>query len=470
MQQSTVSNAASPAYSWLVVAILMVAYVVSFIDRQIMALLIEPIRADLHINDTQFGLLHGLAFSLFYATLGIPIATLTDRRSRPMIIAAGVLFWSLATAACGLAKSFGHLLIARFSVGAGEAVLAPATYSLLADLFPKEKLGRAVAVFSTGSFVGAGLAFLLGGAVIAAVSDGIQLDLPWLGELRAWQLAFIIVGLPGVILALIIALTIREQPRKEIFDGGGDDQSVWRFLARHWQVFTAHYFGYSMAAMILFSLLSWTPAFLIRNFSLSAQQSGYVLGSMVMVSCTLGVLTSGWLMDWLQRRGYNDASMRTGIIGAAGVMLPAALLLIVPALLPAERSFPIVLALLAVAFFFGAFPMPPSTAAMQLLAPNRLRARVSSVFLFFNSLLGLALGSIIIGSLTDYVFGDPKAVGKSLAVVLLGAGTLSIISLGIGCRLFRDTLIARAANSRPQADQSGASNRRFPSAESVTPG
>lgn len=435
----------SPAYSWTVVALLMVAYVVSFIDRQIMALLIEPIRADLGINDTQFGILHGVAFSLFYAVLGIPIATLSDRRSRPLIIAAGVLFWSLATAACGIARNFVQLLIARFSVGAGEAVLSPATYSLLADLFPKEKLGRAVAVYSTGSFVGSGLAFLLGGAVIAAVSRGTHMDVPWLGELRAWQMAFIIVGLPGVLLALIIALTIREPPRKEIFARSDDEQSVWAFLARHRGVFSAHYFGYSMAAMALFSLLSWSPALLIRNFGLSAQHSGYVLGSVVMIGCTLGVLASGWLMDWLQRRGHADASMRTGVIGAIGVLVPAIVLLLLQ--IQPRLSYTAVLTTLAITFFFAAFPMPPSTAAMQLLAPNRLRARVSAVFLFCNSLIGLALGSMIIGSLTDYVFGDPKAVGRSLSIVLVGASLLAILSLGVGCRLFRQTLAERAGTA-----------------------
>lgn len=447
-QNSAAPSGHSRTYPWFVVALLMMAYVVSFIDRQIMALLIEPIRADLAINDTQFGLIHGVAFALFYAVLGIPIATLSDHRSRPLIIAAGVVFWSLATAACGLARNFAQLLLARFCVGAGEAVLSPATYSLLADLFPKEKLGRAVAVYSTGSFVGSGLAFLLGGAVIAAVSSGGEIHVAWLGEIRAWQLAFIVVGLPGVLLAALIALTIREPPRREIFAHGNDEErSVWRFIAWHRGVFTAHYFGYSMAAMALFSLLSWTPAYLIRNFGLSAQQSGFVLGPIVLVGCTLGVLTSGWLMDWLQHRKRIDAPMRTGVIGAAGLLLPAAALPFATHL-PADTALPVVLTLLTVLFFFAAFPMPPSTAAMQLLAPNRLRARVSAVFLFCNSLIGLALGSMLIGSLTDFVFADPKAVGTSLSIVVFGASLCAIASLGIGCGLFRRTMIARGADPR----------------------
>jgi MFS family permease len=434
------SNGTSTARAWFAASVLMVAYVVSYLDRQIMALLIEPIRADLGLNDTQFGLLHGMAFALFYAVLGIPIASLTDRRSRPWIIAAGVAFWSLATVACGLARSFAHLLLARIAVGAGEAVLAPATYSLLADLFPKEKLGRAVAVFSTGSFVGSGLALLLGGTVIAAVSRGDITTLPGFGMLKPWQLAFVLAGLPGLLVALIIAITLRDPRRREISGRGEEEEGgLWRFLATHRKVFTAHYFGYSMSAMALFALLSWSPAYLIRNFGLPASESGYTLGALVMVACMAGVLSSGWLMDELRRRGWEDAPMRTGVIGVAGLLAPAVLLPFATHL-PAGIAYPVALILLAILFFFGAFPMPPSTAAMQMLAPNRLRARVSAMFLFFNSLLGLALGSVIVGALTDYVYGDPKYVGASMSTVVFGAALLACMTLGAGCRLFRQAL------------------------------
>lgn len=438
MIATTEARERSEGYAWFVVVLLMLAYVMSFVDRQIMALLIGPIQRDLEINDTQFSLLHGLAFSLFYATIGIPIATLTDRRSRPLIIAIGVVFWSAATAFCGLARSFVQLLIPRFAVGAGEAVLTPATYSLLADLFPREKLGRAVAVFSTGSFVGAGLAFLLGGMVIAAVSKSATVTLPIIGELRSWQLAFIVLGLAGVPLGLLIGLVLRDPGRREPADQRGT-LSVWRFLAENRRVFFAHYLGYSMAAMALFSMLSWTPAFFIRNFDFSPQQAGYTLGPIVMIGCTLGVLTSGWLMDSLQRRGIVDAPMRTGAIGAAGLILPS-LALPFTTRLPLDMALPTAIVVVSAGFFFAAFPMPPSTAAMQILAPNRLRARVSAVFLFFNSLIGLALGSLIIGSITDYFFRDPRAVGTSMCIVVLGASLIAIVTLSIGCRIYRDAL------------------------------
>ena len=157
-------------------------------------------------SDTQFSLLHGLAFSLFYAFMGMPIAYLADRFSRPKIIAVGVVFWSLTTAACGLSKNFLHMFLARIGVGVGEAALSPSAYSMFSDMFPKEKLGRAVGIYSIGSFIGGGLAFLVGGYVIAMLKDMNTIEVAFLGAMKAWQLAFFIVGLPGILVGLLIWL------------------------------------------------------------------------------------------------------------------------------------------------------------------------------------------------------------------------------------------------------------------------
>jgi len=204
----------SSTYQWYVVVICMVAYILSFVDRQILSLMIEPIKADLMLSDTQFSLLQGLAFSLFYAIMGLPIAALADQKSRIKIIATGIAFWSLATAACGLSKNFIQMFIARLSVGAGEAALSPAFYSIVADLFPKDKLGRALGVYAIGAFIGSGLAFLIGGYVIGLLKDVSFVALPLIGEVKTWQLTFMIVGLPGVLLALLMVLTVREPARK----------------------------------------------------------------------------------------------------------------------------------------------------------------------------------------------------------------------------------------------------------------
>lgn len=423
---------------WYVVILCMIAYIFSFIDRQILALLIGPIQADLGISDTQFGLLHGLAFSLFYATMGIPVATLSDRSSRPLIIAVGVAFWSAATMACGLARSFLTLFLARICVGAGEAALSPATYSLISNLFPKEKLGRAVAVYSLGSFLGSGIAFLAGGAVIGLVSGGGAIDLAGM-SFQPWQLTFLIVGAPGVLLALIIHLTVKDPvPPSARVDAANHPslKAVLAFLVRERAIFLPHMLGFTFAAMALFSLLGWSPAYLMRTYGLDPATTGLWLGITSVISGGGGVLASGLMMDWFASRGVDDAPFRTGIIGAVGTMLPIAAL-------PFAPSFDIGMGLLAVALFFASFPMPPSTAIVQIVAPPAMRSRVAAIFLCSNSLIGLTLGSFLIGLFNDHLFSGPAAVGSSLGLVVAGASAAAAALLWLGCRPYATTLAGR---------------------------
>jgi MFS family permease len=443
-------SATSARYRWYVVALCAVAYVFSFIDRQIMTLLIEPVSADLGLNDTQFGLLHGLAFALFYATMGIPIARLSDSHSRPLIIGAGVCLWSLATAACGMARNFAQLFAARIAVGVGEASLSPATYSMLADYFPKDQLGRAVAVYSTGSFIGAGLAFLVGGALISIVpSLGLE-ALPWIGGLRPWQLTFIIVGLPGLIVGILVFLTVRDPERREDAAHGertapsvSTFSDVLAFCRTHRGVIVSHFVGFSFVSMTLYQLLAWAPAIFIRTHELTSVQAGYLLGVVTLVASTTGVLASGWLNDSLRKRGRLDSPMLTGAIGGGGVILPIAFL-------PSASGLPSAVTLFSIALFFASFPMPPSTAVIQLLAPNRMRSRISAMFLFCNSLFGLALGSVLVGALNDYVFTTPAAVTLSVALVVGISAAVGAVVLAAGMRPMRQSLESHA----PVAPQS----------------
>jgi MFS family permease len=419
------------ARAWTAVILCMIAYVFSFIDRQIMALLIGPIQHDLSLSDTQFGLLHGFAFAIFYATMGIPVATLSDRKSRPLIIGIGVAVWSLATMACGLGRTFLQLFLARVCVGAGEAALSPATYSLISDLFPREKLGRAVAVYSLGSFLGTGIAFLLGGWVVTAVgAKGPQMLMGM--TFSAWQLTFLIVGAPGLLLALLMVAVIGEPRAKGLAGAGSEAPSVLevlRFLRRERAIFVPHMAGYTLVAMTLFSLLSWSPAYLMRVFAMSPSESGLRLGFVAIFAAGGGVLSSGWIMDRLTRSGIADAPFRTGMIGAAGAIAPLALL-------PFAGDANLALGLLSAAFFFASFPMPPSTAVMQIAVPPLMRSRVSALFLGVNSLIGMGCGSAFVGLATDHLFGGPAGTGKSLALVAGVAAFLAILVLARGRRPF----------------------------------
>ena len=243
----------------------MLAMLVSFVDRQVITLLVQPIRQDLGINDTQISLLMGFAFAIFYVLMGVPIARLSDRYNRRNIIAAGIFLWSLATAACGLAKNFTHLFLARIGVGVGEATLTPAAYSMIADYFPKEKLGRALGVYSTGVYLGAGVATVAGGAAVKLISQANPVELPLLGTVAPWQMTFMVVGLPGLLLVLVMMLSIREPARKDVNEridsaaGAVPIREVLAFIWKNRGTFGSIFIGYAFGGMAFYRFLFWMP-------------------------------------------------------------------------------------------------------------------------------------------------------------------------------------------------------------------
>ena len=439
----------SNVYSWYIVFLCMVAYIFSFIDRQVISLLIEPIRADLQISDTQFSLLHGLAFAIFYAIMGLPIARLADTRSRPMIIAAGIFFWSIATAFCGLAKNFWQLFAARMAVGAGEAALSPAAYSMISDSFPRSQLGLALGIYSLGSFIGAGLAYLIGGAAIEWVSQFGVVELPVLGVIQPWQMTFFIVGIPGVLVAALFVLTVRDPERKGIVTagrGGYPIAEVMAYIRLHRRTFQSHYLGFGFLSLALFALLSWAPAFFIRNYGLSPKEVGVYLGTLVLVGNTAGALASGWLTDWLTRRGHTDAALRAGVIGGLGLVIPSALF-------PLIGDLSTTLLMFGAAMFFASFPMATSAAALQWMAPNQMRAQVTALFFLFMNLLGITGGATLVALCTDYVFRDDAAVGFSMAIIAGAAGLVGAVLLLVGLKSYRTTvaMLSRAAGGSAAA-------------------
>ncbi|NHC02747.1 MFS transporter [Acinetobacter sp. 187] len=427
------------SYQWYVVIICMVAYILSFVDRQILSLMIEPIKADLMLSDTQFSLLQGLAFSLFYAFMGVPIAALADKKSRVKIISIGIAFWSLATAACGLSKNFIQMFLARLSVGAGEAALSPAFYSIVADLFPKHKLGRALGVYAIGAFIGSGLAFLIGGYVISLLKNVSFISLPIIGEIKTWQLTFMIVGLPGVLLAILMILTIREPERKGLkmdMNGVAVEASFKNsigFIKTHKKTFFCHFIGFSFYTMMLYSLLGWAPAYYIRHFGLDASQVGYILGVIILVANTAGALFCGWLIDFFSKRGYSDAAIRAGAIGCAALIIPSVLFTQVDNM---QFSF----VLIFIAMFFSTFPIPASAAATQMLTPNQLRSQVSAKFLLISNLIALGIGTTAVALITDRYYENTLMVGNSISIVNAIAGLIGVFLLYKGCRYYRDSI------------------------------
>lgn len=426
---------------WYMVGVLMVAYIFSFIDRTILSLLVGPIRADLQISDTQISLLHGFAFAIFYTLMGIPVATLADRSNRRNIIAIGVTFWSLATAACGLARSFWGLFAARVGVGVGEATISPAAYSMIADTFPEERLGRALGVYSVGAFIGIGLAFVIGGVVVSTVVSAQAMVFPLVGEVRPWQAVFFIVGLPGVLVALWV-LTLRE-PLRRHSQRSMQQAAGFRPLLRHmrafWPAYGAHLLGFSLLALLFNALVAWIPTFLIRTFGVTAGDAGLWLGSILLVFSTAGLLTGSWLTDRLRARGHTDATMRIGLISGL-FLLPFTLLA------TTVDSLALSLTLFAPLVFLSTFSWGAAAAAVQVITPSRMRATGSAIYLFFLNLVGIGMGPTAVALVTDYGFGDDAAIGWSLAIVSSLTAPLAALVLWGGLRSFRQAAAHVAAN------------------------
>ena len=412
----------------------MLAYVVSFIDRQVITLLVEPIRRDLGIGDTGISLLMGLAFAIFYVAMGVPIARLSDRHSRRAIIAIGISLWSLATVCCGLARTYAQLFLARVGVGVGEAALTPAAYSMIADYFPADRLGRAIGVYATGVFLGAGLAMVLGGLVVELVAAAGAVRVPLLGTLFPWQLTFVAVGLPGLLLSLVLFVTVREPARRGLADAGGRApvRHVAAFMWRNRATFGWIFFGYAAAGLAFNGFLAWIPEFIRRTYGWNIADAGIVFGAQLAVFGTLGVVTGGWISDALTRRGLADAPLR-----CAGIFFGLALpVMTVTPLLPVAWGVPM-LGLLA---FVISLQQALSPVALQLITPNEMRAQVVALFFVVANLVGIGGGALVVALLTDYVFRDEGALGYALSIVAAVAMTVGTVSLLLGLRPFRNSL------------------------------
>jgi MFS family permease len=419
----------SRGYAWYVTFVLMLAYTLSYVDRQILSLLVEPIKQDLGITDTQIGLLQGFAFAVFYTFAGIFLGRVADRGDRRRLIAIGVFLWSLATAACGLAKTYGQLFAARVGVGVGEAALGPAAYSMLADYFPPERRGRAIGFYSMGVYLGIGLAAIIGAKVIGALAGRPPVHLPVVGELAAWHLTFLIVGIPGLVVAAWVAL-LREPARRGARPIAGADapptlSAALAFLRANASTFGAHFLGFSLLTLLFNAVVFWMAPYLVRAHGLSPAEFGVPLGVILALGGAVGIYGGGALADALRRRGVPDAELWSGIVGALGVWPTGVLATTAP-------SGTASLAWFAAFMLFASLPFAAAAAGLTHVTPNRLRGLVSAVYLFCVNLAGIGLGSFLTGFVNDHVLGDPNRVGESMAWIVGIAAPVAALVLYAG--------------------------------------
>jgi MFS family permease len=425
----------SSRYAWYVVFVVTLASVSGWIDRQIFSLLVPTIKHDLALTDTQISYLGGFAFTIFYAIFALPIARLADRASRRDIMAAGVALWSLFTAACGTAGSYARLFLFRVGVGVGEATLEAPSVSLLADYFPREQLGRAMGIYTTGVFFGSGLSYAVGGAVVGFATTRGGISMPLLGELRPWQLVFVMVGLPGLLVSLLF-LTVREPARTGVAARRPPLAEIFRYIGANRRTFTTLSFGFAASATVNYAIAFWLATFLVRNHGWSVRTAGLVQGSLTMTIGVAATIVGGWAADAYVRRGRIDAPLRMGMIGAAGMLVSATAY-------PLASSATAAVAWLAVVNFFAAFPWGAARKALVEAVPAEMRAQGAALYFLVLSLFSSALGPSLVAWCTDYVFHDDAAVRYSLAIVNVAGMTVALALFALGLASYRETVARR---------------------------
>jgi MFS family permease len=441
-------------YAWYVVGVLLVAAVTSYLDRYLISLLVEPIKRDLLLSDTQISLLQGFAFAIFYVLFGLPFGAMVDRRNRRTILVTGVALWSAMTMACGFASNFTELFMARAGVGIGEACLAPAAYSLIADYFRPAARGRAMGVYNVANYIGTGASLLIGGVAISLVGSASAATLPLVGEVASWKAVFLVVGAPGLAIALWL-LTVREVPRKQmggVQGGGMAFARLYAHLRQHPAAYLALYVVSTMTAFVGLTFAVWGPTFFIRQLGVSPAQVGLHLGPVTAVSGVLGSLSSGVLSDWLIRRGDPAGRFLVPLVWwpIAIVALPV---------IGMAHSELVALAGTAVLAFGSGIGLASVPPMIQDITPNRLRGQATAMHFIFSGLLGMGVAPTLIALVTDHVFHDPKALGASLLVVLLPVTAIGLIA----------SLLGRSAYAQARRRLAGEAAVASPSAAEVRP-
>ena len=404
----------NPGYAWYMVVLLTVAYILSFVDRYILGLLVEPIQADLGISDRSMGWLLGPAFAVFYATMGLPLGLLADRKRRTWIVAIGIAVWSFATAASGLAKNFVHLLIARMSVGVGEATLSPCAMSMISDSFPPQRRGKPIGFYTMALSLGAGIASLVSASVLAWTESVQEVSLPIVGVMAPWQFTFIVVGLPGLIMALLF-LTLREPKRQEVTAiTGSDNANLWdmlKYVGSRWKVYGSFISFVCLMIIVAYSH-GWLAAMFKRTWGWEAKEYATVNAIVLLAIGPLTVNFAGWASDKLFNKGRKDAPLVILMIGAA-IIVPTGFLF------PLMPNVTLAWVVYSINLFGIALASATGVTALLNITPGEIKGQTVAFYYMVMSMAGLILGPLTVGYLSDLVFGNEKLNYAVAAVPLI---------------------------------------------------
>ena len=406
---------------WLITAFLTVAFTLSYVDRHVISLLLEPITQSLHLSDTQMGLMQGLSFSLCYVLASLPLARLSDRGHRPRIISACIAVWSAMTILCGFAVNFWQLLLARIGVAASESGLPPAALTMMADLHDQKGLARANSIFMIAPFLGGGIALMGGGALYQWVQQWTLPDIAGVGSLQPWQWVFILIGMPGIAVAIVMQML--SEPRRQAFDAPRRNgmAELLGFLRREWRSNGAYLLAIAFMALLLNAYVSWVPAALMRLHQANAQRIGMLFGPIFLCGGILGTVMAGVLVG----RRNDEVVLRAFrfMRGCAFIALPAVFIT------PWVSSLWLQLALIAVTIVCTSSVMGISSLPMLYIAPQHLRAQAVAFLGLVSALLGTGLGPLLVGVLSDALTFTAHPLMAALAVAGSAAALLAGLSL-----------------------------------------
>ena len=404
------------------------------IDRSIMSLLVQGIEKDLHLSDAAMGLLLGAAFAIFYAAFGLPLARYIDRTNRKNLLAVALAVWSAATVCCGLAQNFIQLAVSRVLLGAGESVNGPAIFSIISDSFRKERLPRAIALMQIGVTAGNALALIIGAVVIGML---IKMPPQHIGPLliRWWQMVFIVIGVPGLLVAVLTALSVKEPARRGPRVGKGEQVGLRQTIAYLWAhkpVFLPMY-GSMFVTGLAMGVISWTPAFYQRTYGMSAHDAGMALGITSLVATPIGLFLGVMVAEFLTRKGYTDSPYRVIVWGRLISLAPV----IMQPLMPRPE-----LALLCQAAYLAGVGATGSctNAVLQIVSPNNMRGQATALFMFFYSVVGNGLSPWLLGLISTLVFHDPSKLRYAILLVDVLFMPLSLLVMWLGLGPYRREL------------------------------
>jgi MFS family permease len=429
-QQAGLTGERVSPTAWFLLAVLFIAYICSTLDRFVISLLIDPIKHDLGLSDTQISLLQGLAFSLIFALATLPVGYLVDRVNRTRLIAVGVAFWSLMNSLCGLSASFTHMFAARAGVGVGEAALGPSAYSLITDSFPKRRYGLALGMYTAGGTIGSGLSLVIGGFVIAAIMRHGAITVPLVGTLQPWQTSFIVVSAPGFLIALIM-LWLREPPRqvRKLSTGDGPNKSILsRFLRIQRRTLVLHHLAAGISNLVVAGALSWVAPLFMRVHGWSVSQAGLGAGGAFVIGSTIGLLGGGALSDAAMKHGPHWRL----IVCACSTLLAAGFALSYPLVSSPDLA----ILLYGCVAMLAIIPAGVANAALQFITPSSIRGKISSYYLFAIGMLNI-IGPTLIAMVGDRFFPSHDGIRYALAIVLPSCLILSSLLFALTSRIYR---------------------------------